>query len=290
MPDSLPMTIPAPLSLAQRSQIINLIRRTARAEILPRFRTLSATDIDQKSGPMDVVTAADREAEKMIVRGLLSMFPNALIVGEESMTEDKIAELAEAEMGFTIDPVDGTWNFANGLSTFGVILAMTRFGVPVFGLIYDPVMDDVLIADETGPAQILAPRRPARSVAVSKGGPVENLTGFVSFYNIPEEKRPQMAALMTRFQRLYMLRCAAHEFRMMAQGHVDFVLCSSLSPWDHAAGALIVGRAGGHVACLDGSEYRAQMRSGYLLCASDAATWGRVRDAVSFLLQDDSKA
>jgi len=284
------MTIPAPLSLAQRSQIINLIRRTARAEILPRFRTLSATDIDQKSGPMDVVTAADREAEKMIVRGLLSMFPNALIVGEESMTEDKIAELAEAEMGFTIDPVDGTWNFANGLSTFGVILAMTRFGVPVFGLIYDPVMDDVLIADETGPAQILAPRRPARSVAVSKGGPVENLTGFVSFYNIPEEKRPQMAALMTRFQRLYMLRCAAHEFRMMAQGHVDFVLCSSLSPWDHAAGALIVGRAGGHVACLDGSEYRAQMRTGYLLCASDAATWGRVRDAVSFLLQDDSKA
>ncbi|WP_292289628.1 inositol monophosphatase [Marivita sp.] len=290
MPDSLPMTIPAPLSPAQRSQIINLIRRTARAEILPRFRTLSATDIDQKSGPMDVVTAADREAEKMIVRGLLSMFPNALIVGEESMTEDKIAELAEAEMGFTIDPVDGTWNFANGLSTFGVILSMTRFGVPVFGLIYDPVMDDVLIADETGPAQILAPRRPARSVAVSKGGPVENLTGFVSFYNIPEEKRPQMAALMTRFQRLYMLRCAAHEFRMMAQGHVDFVLCSSLSPWDHAAGALIVGRAGGHVACLDGSEYRAQMRSGYLLCASDAATWGRVRDAVSFLLQDDSKA
>jgi len=284
------MTIPAPLSLAQRSQIINLIRRTARAEILPRFRTLSATDIDQKSGPMDVVTAADREAEKMIVRGLLSMFPNALIVGEESMTEDKIAELAEAEMGFTIDPVDGTWNFANGLSTFGVILSMTRFGVPVFGLIYDPVMDDVLIADETGPAQILAPRRPARSVAVSKGGPVENLTGFVSFYNIPEDKRPQMAALMTRFQRLYMLRCAAHEFRMMAQGHVDFVLCSSLSPWDHAAGALIVGRAGGHVACLDGSEYRAQMRSGYLLCASDAATWGRVRDAVSFLLQDDSKA
>jgi len=284
------MTIPAPLSPAQRSQIINLIRRTARAEILPRFRTLSATDIDQKSGPMDVVTAADREAEKMIVRGLLSMFPNALIVGEESMTEDKIAELAEAEMGFTIDPVDGTWNFANGLSTFGVILSMTRFGVPVFGLIYDPVMDDVLIADETGPAQILAPRRPARSVAVSKGGPVENLTGFVSFYNIPEDNRPQMAALMTRFQRLYMLRCAAHEFRMMAQGHVDFVLCSSLSPWDHAAGALIVGRAGGHVACLDGSEYRAQMRTGYLLCASDAATWGRVRDAVSFLLQDASKA
>lgn len=290
MSDSLPMTIPAPLTPAQRTQIINLVRRAARAEILPRFRTLGTAEIDQKSGPMDVVTAADKDAEKMIVRGLLGMFPNALIVGEESMTEDKIAQLADAEMGFTIDPVDGTWNFAHGLATFGVILAMTRFGVPIFGLIYDPITDEVLIADETSPAQVTAPRRPARPATVSKGGPIEDLSGFVSLYNLPEDKRTAMTGLMTRFQRLYMLRCAAHEFRMVALGHVDFMLASSLSPWDHAAGALIVQRAGGHVACLDGSEYRAQMRTGYLLCAPDAATWGRVRDAMSFLLQDDSAA
>lgn len=289
MSDSLPMTIPAPLTQAQRTQIINLVRRTARAEILPRFRTLGTSDIDQKSGPMDVVTAADKEAEKMIVRGLLAMFPNALMVGEETMTEEKIAALADAEMGFTIDPVDGTWNFAHGLATFGVILSMTRFGVPVFGLIYDPVTDELLIADETSHAHVIAPRRPTRSVSVSKGGPIEELSGFASFYNLPEPKRPQMTNLMTRFQRLYMLRCAAHEFRMVALGHVDFVLCSNLTPWDHAAGALIVRRAGGHVACLDGSDYRAQMRSGYLLCAPDAATWGRIRDAMSFLLEDDTK-
>lgn len=287
MSNSLPMTIPAPLTPAQRTQITNLVRRAARAEILPRFRTLGQAEIDQKSGPMDVVTAADKEAEKMIVRGLLAMFPNAHIVGEESMTEARIAELADAEMGFAIDPVDGTWNFAHGLATFGVILVMTRFGVPIFGLIYDPVTDEVLIADETSAAQVIAPRRPARSVSVSKGGPIEDLSGFASLYNLPEDKRPAMAALMTRFQRLYMLRCAAHEFRMMALGHVDFVLSSNLSPWDHAAGALIVQRAGGHVACLDGSEYRAQMREGYLLCASDAATWGRVRDAMSFLLEGE---
>ncbi|GGC06450.1 inositol monophosphatase [Marivita lacus] len=287
MSDSLPMTIPAPLTPAQRTQIINLVRRTARAEILPRFRTLAHTDIDQKSGPMDVVTAADRDAEKMIVRGLLAMFPNALMVGEETVTDEKVAALADAEMAFTIDPVDGTWNFAHGLATFGVILSMTRFGIPVFGLIYDPITDELLIADESGPAQITAPRRPTRNVSVSKGGPVEDLSGFSSFYNLPQAKRPQMAGLMTRFRQLYMLRCSAHEFRMVAQGHVDFVLCASLTPWDHAAGALIVQRAGGHVACLDGSEYRAQMREGYLLAASDAATWGRVRDAMSFLLDAD---
>ena len=287
MPDSVPMTIPAPLTPSQRTRIINLVRRAARAEILPRFRTLAHGDIDQKSGPMDVVTAADRDAEKMIVRGLLEMFPNAHIVGEESVTDEKVAALADAELGFAIDPVDGTWNFANGLATFGVILAMTRFGIPVFGLIYDPITDELLTADDSGPALVTAPRRPVRQVHVSKGGPVENLTGFCSFYNLPADKQPAMAGLMTRFQRLYMLRCAAHEFRMLAQGHVDFMLCANLTPWDHAAGALIVQRAGGHVACLDGSEYRAQMRTGYLLCASDAATWGRIRDAVAFLLEAD---
>ncbi|MCK0149794.1 inositol monophosphatase [Marivita sp. S6314] len=290
MSDSLPMPIPAQLTPAQRTQIINLIRRTARAEILPRFRTLGQADIDQKTGPMDVVTAADREAEKMIVRGLLQLFPNAHIVGEETATEEKIAGLADAEMGFTIDPVDGTWNFAHGLATFGVILSMTRFGTPVFGLIYDPITDEVLVADETDPAQVLAPRRPARVVHVSKGGPIEALSGFVSLYSLPEDKRATMAALMTRFRYLYMLRCAAHEFRMVAQGHTDFVLCANLTPWDHAAGALLVKRAGGHVACLDGSEYRADMRSGYLLCASDAATWGRVRDSFAFLLEPASDA
>lgn len=286
MSDSLPMLIPAPLTQAQQTQIVNLVRRTARAEILPRFRTLGRAEIDEKTGPMDVVTDADREAEKMIVRGLLAMFPNAHIVGEESVTDEHVAQLAEAEMGFTIDPVDGTWNFAHGLTTFGVILSMTRFGTPVFGLIYDPVTDEMLIADESGPAQVSAPRRPARTVTVSRGGPVEDLTGFCSIYNLPADKQPRMAALMTRFQRLYWLRCAAHEFRMVAQGHVDFVLCSKLTPWDHAAGALIVRRAGGHVACLDGSDYRADRRDGYLLCAADAATWGRVRDVMSFLLDD----
>ena len=70
---------------------------------------------------------------------------------------------------------------------------------------------------------------------------------------------------------------------MLAQGHVDFVLAGSLTPWDHAAGALIAKRAGCHVAMLDGSEYRADTREGMLLAAPDAATWTALRDLWSFL-------
>ncbi|MCL3881139.1 inositol monophosphatase [Marivita sp. GX14005] len=286
--ETLPIAIPSPLTTAQRSQIINLVRRAARAEILPRFRSLDRAEVGEKSGPLDVVTDADRDAEKMIVRGLLRLFPNAHIVGEESATEESIAGLAEAEMGFAIDPVDGTWNFAHGLSTFGLMLAMTRFGAPVFGLIYDPITDEVMIADETGPAEINLRRGMTRRVNVSGGGNIENLSGYVPFSSLPTDQLAEIGAIMPRFRQLMSLKCAAHEFRMVAQGYVDFILCTNLSPWDHAAGSLIIRQAGGHVAMLDGSEYRANFRSGYLLCASDEATWGRVRDAMSFLLEPQS--
>ncbi len=290
MTDSLPMTIPAPLTKAQRTTIANLVRRAARAEILPRFRSLSSHQIDQKSGPQDLVTDADREAEKMIARGLLALFPNALIIGEEDVSEgsDVLKKIPDAERAFTIDPVDGTWNFAHGLSQFGVILSMLRFGQPVFSLLYDPILDDMVIAADGASAQMLRPNRPAVTLSVSKGGPIESLVGYVGLHHIPEDKLAQQAATFPKFARATTLRCSCHEFRMMAQGHVDFIMCAGLTPWDHAAGVLAVQRAGGHVALLDGSPYNAAApRESFLLAAPDAATWGRLADVYSFLL--DSK-
>lgn len=289
MTDHLPMPIPAPLTRAQRTSIVNLIRRTAKAEILPRFQTLSKHDIDMKTGPQDVVTEADRASERMIARGLLRLFPNALIVGEEDVAENPeiVDKIADSEMAFTIDPVDGTWNFAHGLPLFGVILSMTRFGTPVFGLLYDPIMDDVIIAEEGGPAQLIRPRRAAQHLSVSKGGAIEELTGFVGLHHLPESKKAAHAATLPLYAQVNTLRCACHEFRMMAQGHVDFILSAGLTPWDHAAGALAVQRAGGHVALLDGSDYRADAtRSQYLLCAANKDLWDKLAKIYAYLLED----
>lgn len=286
---SLPMTV-STLTSAQRASILNLVRRAARAEILPRFRTLEASDIDHKTSRQDVVTEADRAAERMIARGLLTLFPNALIIGEENVAlhPEVLDGIPEAELAFTIDPVDGTWNYAHGLATFGVIVSALRFGMPVFGLIYDPLMDDVVIGGTGGPAELVTPKRRARrTLKVSGGGPVEELQGYAPFYMLPADKQAQFGALMPRFERVGSLRCSAHEMRMLAQGHVDFVLSGRLTPWDHAAGALLCQCAGGHVAMLDGSAYNAANREGYLLCASDPATWGRVRDTLGFLLETD---
>lgn len=289
MTDSLPMPITAPLTSAQRTQIMTLLRRAAKAEILPRFRMLGGHQIDQKTGPQDLVTEADRAAEAMITRGLQVMFPHALIVGEEyaSANPDVVDKIAEAELCFTIDPVDGTWNYAHGLPVFGVMLSILRFGIPVFGLLYDPMSNDMIWADTEHHTELLLPRRVKRTLKTSEGGPVEDLVGFVPLYLVPDDKREAVAKTMTRFARIGLLRCACHEMRMLAQGHADFVLHAKLTPWDHPAGVMAVRQAGGHVAMLDGSDYRGDARGGYLLSACNAATWGRVRDVFDFLLDKE---
>lgn len=286
MTDSLPMQVTAPLSHAQKAQLMTIIRRAAKAEILPRFRQLSADQIMTKSGPQDLVTEADRAAEAMITRGILAMFPNALIVGEEHVSEnpDVIDRIADAELAFTIDPVDGTWNYARGLTTFGVMVGILRFGTPVAGFLYDPVMNDFIHGDTETKAEMIMPRRLRRPVSVSRGGPVETLTGQVPLYVCPKDKQDQIAATLPRFERVNMLRCMCADFRLLAQGHVDFVLAAKLTPWDHAPGAIVTKQAGGHVAMLDGSDYRADARDGYLLAACNQETWNRVRDVFGFLI------
>ena len=286
---SLPIALTGPMTPAQQTMLINLVRRAARTEILPRFRRLTASDISTKSGPQDLVTEADTAAEAMIARGLAAMFPGAVIVGEEaSQTDPSLRErAAEAELAFIIDPVDGTWNFAHGLGVFGVILAATRFGRPVFGLIYDPLADDHVIADIDGPARHVSASGRETVLRMSAGGAPETLSGYLHMSLMPRPQQERLAPLLPQFARTWALRCSAHEYRQAAMGVVDFVLSGMLNPWDHAAGVLICQRAGGVARMLDGSDYTMATREGVLLTAPDAATWDSLAALFAPLTQGD---
>lgn len=286
---TLPVAVTGPLTPAQQSSIVNLVRRAARAEILPRFRALAQGDISTKSGPQDLVTSADTAAEAMIARGLARMFPGAVILGEEASSEktgsDKPGSAgdagsaslrdraAEAELAFVIDPLDGTWNFVNGLGVFGVILAATRYGRPIFGLIHDPLADDHVIALSDAPARHVARNGHVTTLTLPPAGALDGLSGYVHMAHMPQDQQEILAPLLPRFARSGALRCSAHEYRQMAQGRVDFILSGVMTPWDHAAGVLICQRAGGVARMLDGSDYTIGTREGHLLCATDAATW-----------------
>lgn len=286
MSDTLPVPLPRTLSAAHQAHVLNIVRRAAKAEIMPRFRRLSGQDVQTKSDPQDLVTAADIAAEAMMTRALQIAFPDALIVGEESAAKDPtlVGKIADAPLAFILDPVDGTWNFAKGLAVFGVIVAVTQFGKPVFGLIYDPVADDWAIADVDSPATLARPFGPAKTLKASMGKPVDALCGHIHLHHFKGAHQRQVAASLPTFRRTQSLQCSAHEYRMLAQGHTDFLLAATLNPWDHAAGALICARAGSHVEMLDGGDYTAARQEGYLLVASDRTTWNKLKKVFAFLL------
>lgn len=286
MSDSLPIPLTSPLTAAQQATLINLVRRAAKAEIMPRFRNLDMGHISTKSGRFDLVTEADTATEAMLARGLQQMFPHALIVGEEATSSDDSlrGQIAEAELCFILDPVDGTWNFANGLALFGVIVAIARFGKPVLGLLYDPMMDDWIIADEASPARFVRNFGGGRKISVSQGAPLSEMQGYIHLYLLDEDKRAEMAAALPEFGRTQALRCSCHEYRTLARGGMDFMISGTMTPWDHAAGVLICQQAGGTVKMLDGSDYNASITDGYVLAAPDEASWTALRDRFMFLL------
>lgn len=287
MSDTLPATLPKPVTAAQQQNVINIVRRAARAEILPRFRRLTTSDIDTKTHADDLVTAADTAAEAMMTRALQIAFPSALVVGEESASKDPklLDKIADAPLAFVLDPVDGTWNFAHGMAVFGVILSVTQFGRPAFGLIYDPIADDWVIADDDTPARLVRTDGITRMLKTSEEKPLEDLSGYIPLHMFKGDHKRKMAKTLPQFRRTSSLWCSAHEYRMIAQGHADFVLTESLYPWDHAAGALICERAGAHVEMLDGGAYTAARHKGSLLVAPDRVTWNRLQKVFAFLLK-----
>ena len=276
----------APLTQEQRALVLEAVRAASRARILPRFRALTPDMIATKSGPIDLVTVADREAEADIAAAVRAGWPEAAVAGEESVAADASlrALMGTADPCVVIDPIDGTWNFANGLSTFGVLVAVLRGGRPAWGLLYDPLLDDWMEAGGDGPATFADARGRRLALSTSREARPSRLTGFVTLGLHRKEDRPAIAATFPSFLRVSTLRCAVHEYRMVAQGSAEFMLSGPTPhPWDHAAGCLVVERAGGVARFLDGSPYDAARRKGTLLVAGSEEAWRGLAATFSFL-------
>ena len=271
------------LDIATRTILVDIVRQAARAEILPRFRNLAAGDVAEKTSAQDLVTEADTAAEEMMTALIREALPQATVIGEEAVADDPtlLRHIAEAEFCVILDPIDGTWNYAKGISTYGVILAVTQRGETVFGLLYDPSCDDwVWAAKGQGAWQSFANGRTERLGVTVRDG-FEN--GFVPFNLFAPGHQARLGSMIPQFGRAYSLRCSCHEYRTLAAGHVDFGINAHLKPWDHAAGALIYQEAGGEARLLDGQPYRPTLLEGRLLLAPSAPQWAELQSLFAFL-------
>jgi fructose-1,6-bisphosphatase/inositol monophosphatase family enzyme len=270
------------LSARQLADVAALLRDAAVREIVPRFRNLEAGSVRTKSGPLDLVTEADEAAERHIVAGLRQMFPGCVVVGEEAATANPglLNTLTGAELAFVVDPVDGTANFASGLPLFGVMAAAISQGEVVASVIHDPIGDDSAMALRGEGAWMETAAGVRRDLRVKASAPAAEMAGNVAWRFLSEPARSTVCGNLPKVAGSWDYRCAAHEYRMVADGHCHFLFFNRLYPWDHAPGWLLHREAGGYSAQFDGRPYDPTRIDGGLICAPDELSWQALRDAL----------
>lgn len=264
-------------------RLSSILAEAANSEIMPRFRSLEDGGIREKTGALDLVTDADEQGEWKIRDLCAKAFPQALFVGEESVARDKglLGKIADADLCIIVDPIDGTSNFAWGLPLFGVMAAVVAKGRTVGGLIYDPVGRDWLKGLKGVGAWSESATGRSRDLKVAAPDKLSEMTCLCSWYLMPEPQRSRTVANLAKTKAAFNYRCAAYEYRLVAEGLVHFTLHYKLMPWDHAAGVLIHAEAGGYSALLDGTPYDATKHEGGIISAPDRDTYELIRREIA---------
>jgi fructose-1,6-bisphosphatase/inositol monophosphatase family enzyme len=262
--------------------LADLLRRAAKAEILPRFRRLGSDDVRAKSEATDLVTEADLQAERMIKAEVATLWPDALFIGEESVAADAalLGKIEGSELSIIVDPVDGTFNFASGIPAFGVMASVVAHGETIAGIIYDPMGDDWVMAEKGAGAWLKRPSGEAERLSVAGPVALDQMVGMASTGFFAPAKRAEILGNLAKVRFLTNYRCAAHEYRTFAGGHVHYLMYNKMMPWDHLGGTLISQEAGGYAARFDGTPYLPHHLAGGLLIAPDKESWELLRREV----------
>jgi myo-inositol-1(or 4)-monophosphatase len=213
-------------------------------------------------GDVDLVTEADRASEALIRQRLAEAFPEHGIYGEEG-TRERLG----GEYRWYVDPLDGTTNFAHGFPVFCVVLGLERRaaalkaeedGEMVAGVIYDPLRDELFVA-ERGRGAWLNGRR----IAVSKTRALQESLTATGFPSHKRHRSPNVHFYQEFTLRSHGVRragSAALDLAYVACGRLDGYWEFNLNPWDTSAGYLLVEEAGGLVTHFDGGKFTLDSR------------------------------
>jgi len=239
--------------------------------LLPFFRTsLTVENKSRGGGAFDPVTAADRAAEVAMRALIRRTFPEHGIMGEEFGSERN-----DAEYVWVLDPIDGTKSFISGMPAWGTLIALTRFGEPVYGMMHQPFTRERFTGDG-GAAHYRGPAD-SRELRVR---PCKDLADAVLFTTSPllmSASDREMFARVESAVRLSRYGGDCYAYCMLAAGHIDLVIESELKPHDVIPLIPIINGAGGIVTTWDGGPAE---RGGRVVVAGDR----RVHEAAMAML------
>ncbi len=255
--------------------VADLMAQACQDLVLPRFRTLSEDQIQSKSNPNDLVTVADIEAEAWLAPRLCELLPGSLALGEEAASRgDVSAEILSQDIPvWTIDPVDGTYNFVHGSPDFCCMVGLVQDCVVQAGWILFPTDGRLYWAgkglgafrQQAGQETELKIANPATKGALSH-----------RFFRRPALK-DRKSDVLSVLEPTVPTSCAGLNYSHAAEARLGFVAMATLTPWDHTPGTLLVQEAGGEV-WLDGGAYDPRVDQGTLIAGGHRARMQLAQD------------
>jgi myo-inositol-1(or 4)-monophosphatase len=241
---------------------LNLAQRAAQAAGQRLTELLGKATVEQKGSSQNLVTQADLEAEELITSMILDAFPDHKFLREEGESTGG----ADADHLWVIDPLDATNNYAHGIPHFAVSVAYYEKGAPVAGVILDPTRDELFSAVRGGGAFLNGkPIRVSENAELS-----ECIIGTGFYYDRGALMERTLKGVHDLFKRnirgIRRFGSAAVDLCWVACGRFDGFFEYRLSPWDYAAGALIIEEAGGR--CFDRDGKPLHLDSGSVIVAN----------------------
>ncbi|WP_420111661.1 inositol monophosphatase family protein [Pseudactinotalea sp.] len=249
--------------------VLDLLKQTAVDVITPRFRALAEGEVFVKDHPGDLVTVADRESEKVITAALRRAYPDAMILGEEAAAADPslLEVFAGAEHSFTIDPIDGTYNFVHGKADHAVMVAELRSGEVVRSWIWQPEHQLAFVAEKGAGAYRNGERLPLLAPSADSN----SWRGISSQSQIRDGEFDGLAPVRETWF------CAGVDYSHLAAGDIDFIVFAHAKAWDHAPGLLLLSEVGGTIQRADGTRYDPAVARPWLIGGASPAVADGVR-------------
>jgi myo-inositol-1(or 4)-monophosphatase len=249
--------------MAARSALYNVMERAARKAargLVHDFGEIENLQVSVK-GPADFVSTADLQAERTLKAELSRARPAYGFLMEEGGVT-----AGDGVHRWIVDPLDGTTNFLHGVPHFAISIALEREGELIAGIVYDPMRDEMFYA-EKGAGAFVNDRRLRVSAR-------QNMADAVIATGIPFRERGDhpyylklLGAVMGQTAGVRRMGAAALDLAYVAAGRYDGFFEMGLSPWDIAAGAVLVREAGGYISEVGGG--RDILGSGSILAAND---------------------
>ncbi len=217
--------------------------------------------IEEKGRSGDLVTEADKKAEKQVLEVLNRHVPNHQILAEES----GLLEKSDSSYLWAIDPLDGTTNYAHGYPIFAVSIGLLIEGKPMVGVVYNPARGELFRAAKDIGAT--CNRRPIRVSQTTELARSLLVTGFAyDRRETNDNNYAEFCHLTHLTQGVRRSGSASCDLTDVACGRVDGYWERGLKPWDIAAGIIIVEEAGGKITAYDGTAL--DINSGRILASN----------------------